>query len=1447
MEEKLLKKLDVLIEKLKTLADKFPNAQQQKGSNSVVNSEKALKKSSMSSDEINREKRRAEEAGKIYKKVLGLGFNPDITRKEAEIFRKELKVYDWLHVELAKTNLSMQALLDHFKSQEMAIKDEGDNSVGVLTADYFNSVIGDLSFSIVSSITDLRDWTHSLMKDSTKVLTDIYKYITNLKVTDKKDIDFNKVSKIFRKELDVLEQNRILGKIFTRLGVELELLKETKVLIRQLTSTLRNEVGKYIQKLCEKSTDYYREQKKANTVIKNSLDDNGTIDISTKSINFLMKSMQWNDYLKLSVFKYKSELFFFKVITQKLDELIGLQQEYASERSKKSSGDIFSKLGGAGNLLAFGLGMYFVIKSIAETSSIDFGAVLKTVIVVYAFVGMFNKLVSNKSNLDNISKNFAIFGFIILGLIIPILKTLSEFPLFDFLYAIGLMYVIVLGIEKTIGLIEKVSKNKDLKKTMTWFGIFTAIILFGIIPAITVLGELPFSTAFFGILNLGLLMVMLGYVLQLGNKFLKNQELKKLMTSFAIFSATILFAIIPTIKILAEMEYKTLWVALFNLSLLIVSIGGILKLANKFLDNKDLRQLMLSFAIFSATILFAIIPTMNVLYDMPMSKYIVSLLKLGFLMLVLGSLIIFINKNVESKDLIKMMLSFGLFGLIIAFIFIPLMNVVYEIPFGKFINGLIKLSVLLLTFAAVLKFTSKSMPSPMDLAKLFISLALTGLIVNFILVPMFEKLNEIYPTPYLKSTLMFMLVVGIIVGGLILLTKAPLGQMIIGLLVLVALSFAIGYLADNLLKLSKLDWKSVMTGLGTAIAAILLFGLFVAGIGFLVQFAAPFLIIGVITLVVLSYVIGLLSDAFLKFTEVDWTNAASSMADAAFSVLGLTIFLGLLGIVSLFMLPFLSLIPLVLESIKIAIEHLYVVFEIFDVIEWSYIRSIMTDSVMTMLGFTAFLFILGISSLLYAPFMAFVPSILESVEFAIGELYMVFEVFQVIEWNYIRSIITDANMTMLGFGAFMLMLGVFSTLFSVFVPVVYLVTNYLSLIIDNLSSTFDSLLLVNWSETLAIMPYAISTIFELMKFVGILSLMSTFFTPFIGVTYIAIKFLGIIIDILSKQLIKFKDIDSENLKEVGLGLKQLGIGMISFVAGLGAALAGSVLSTIGDFFGLDITKDIRKFENLNADNLIKVGESLEILGSGLLTFVKAIGERPNIVSNFFKADITDSIKKFEKLDISKLEPVAEVIKKLGDGISSILSLKTASFDELNAGMESFTSFIYSLVGNFQSLKESYDILDIYSIISGFNDLSNQIESNLFVEKMLAMSSSVDTFTESINKLTDSYKALKDIESEFNIENNSNVKSDNTELTNVIKTIHEAEMSLMKNQLDQLVTNGSILEEIRDNITNISSSGGKASANPMLAGNSANPKNSKSNFKTKDSYLNNLKLLNMTIT
>jgi len=1318
VEEKLLKKLDVLIEKLKTLSDKFPNAQQQKGSTSIVDSAKA-KKSSMTSDEISREKKRAEEAAKIYKKVLGLGFNPDTSRKEAEIFRKELKIYDWLHVELAKTNLNMEALLNHFKKQENA-SDKEDESVNVLTADYFDSVIGGLSTSVVESITDLRDWTHSLFKESTEVLTDIYKYIsTNLKINDKKDIDFNKVSKIFRKELDVLEQSRSLGKIFTRLGVQLELLKETKVVIRQLTSTLRNEVGKYIQKLCEKSIDYYKEQKKANTIIKHSLEDNGTIDISSKSINFLMKSMQWNDYLKLSVFKYKNELFFFKVITQKLDELIGLQQEYASERSKKSSGDIFSKLGGAGNLLAFGLGMYFVIKSIVETSNIDFGAVFKTVIVVYAFVAMFNKLVSNKSNLDNISKNFAIFGFIILGLIIPILKTLSEFALGDFLYAIGLMYVIVLGIEKTISLIEKVSKNKDLKKTMTWFAIFSAVISFGLIPAIKMLSQIKFLDALAAIVNLGLLMLALVGILKLANTFLKNQEMKKLMTSFAIFSATILFGILPTFKVLSEMDYKMYFLGLFNLSLLFFGIGTLLKLSNKFLDNKDLRELMLSFAIFSATILFGIIPIMNTLYEMPIGKYLNSLIKLGVLMVVLGGIVALINKNVEAKDLTKMMLSFGILGLVINFIFIPLMNSIYEIPFGKFLNSLFKLSILLFTFAAVLKFISKGMPSPMDLAKLFISLTLTGLIVKFILIPMFNKINELYSTPYLKSTLLFMTVVGILIGGLILITKAPLGKIFIGLLILISLSFAIGYLADNLIKLSKLDWKSVMQGLGTAITAILLFGVFVAGIGFLAQFAAPFLIIGVITIIALSFIIGLMSDAFMKFTAVEWTEAAAAMSDAALSLLGLTTFLGLLGAMSLLLLPFMLLVPAALQFLAYTME--------------------------------------------------FLP-----------EIYMVFDLF---DWKYIKAMMLEATGAILGLSAFALILGGFSVLFA----------------------------------------------------------------PFMVVSVLAIKALGVIMGILAKELIKFKTIDGKNLKNVGLGLKELGSGIISFVVGLGAALVGSVLSTIADFFGLDITKDIKKFEGLDYDSLTKVGESLEILGAGLLTFVKSIGERSNIFSNFFKSDITDPIKKFEKLDANKLESISETIKKLGDGISSILNLQTASFDELNAGMESFTSFIYSLIGNFQQLKESYDVLDIYSIISGFNDIANQIESEIFVEKMLGMSSSVDTLTNSINKLSESYKSLKNIDSEFNIENTSNVKTDNTELTKVIKTIHEAEISLMKNQLDQLITNGSILEEIRDNINNIRPSASNGSTNPMMAGGMPNPKNSKSNFKTKESYLNNLKLLNMTIT
>ncbi len=1522
VEEKILKKLETLIDKLKGLSDKFPAAQNQpKGKgNSVVNSSE----SKMTAQEISKEKVRATEAAKIYKEILGLGFDEKKISKSAKLYAKEFNIKSLIGDQLLLLNSAINSFLQSVSSNEnldVEFEDESKIQQGS-PLDIVNAITdlknsnealfysnidainllrteildGIESFNketpegspldIVNAITDLRDWTHSLLTDNieainllrTEILTaisnkpdssegsplDIVNAITDLrdwtnsllkenidainllKVDLLKPLSSNKnLVKDLRRELDVLEQTRALGKIFTRSLVQIDLLKDLKSISRDIIITLKNDIGKPIQKLYDKFVDSGKAQKASLNSLNSSINSQKEINVSKKSFEKLLSLLQWNDLLKFNVLQYKVSSFQNAAIITRLEELIALQNQYASERNKKTGiSTLFDKLGGSGNLLAFGLGMFFVIKSIVETKSIDAGAILKAVVAVGAFVYLFNKLASNKGNLTEATKTFGIFGFLILMVVIPTLQSIARINFFDFVYSLVGLYFIVESMSHLIRKMEDVSKNKNLMKTMAWFGAFTAIILLGIIPAIQALARIKFTEFALALSYLTITMVSIGGLIKAANKFLDNKELKKTMTWFGAFTAIILLGIIPAIQALAKINFLDFLFALGYLAIIMASIGGLIKVANKFLDDKDLMKLMKSFGLFSLIISFLIIPTLLFLSELSFGTILNGLIKFLIIGTTVGLIVSLISKSVKQGDLIKMVASFGLFSLVIAFIIIPLMEKISAMPIATYLSGLLKLSVLMITFSFVLKLVSKQMPSPIDLLKIFVSLAVAGLLVKFILIPMFDSLNELNKTPYLKSTLMFMLVIGILIGALILVAKAPLMEILKGMLVLIALSFTIGYLADNLMKLAKLEWGAIMNGLAVASVAILAFGLFVAGVGFLVTFAAPFLAIGLVTILALSLVVGVLADSFMKFTKVNWKKAENNMQAAASAVT--------------------ALVGLVL----------------------------------------------------------------------------------------------------------------------------------------------------------------------------VLGVMFTLFLPFMLVGILAINSIGYIIEVLSLQLVKFNKIDGKKLREVGIGLKELGVGLISFTVGMVAALAGAAIATLGEFFGLDVVSHIRKFEDLDSSAIESVGNSLEILGSGLLAFVKAINVGPNVFEAFFKADVTKSIKKLLDLDVAKLTEVSFLLDILGEGltkfvtaykdmqevgadgvktfISAILSLEQMKdlnldpikqafsdvseifsvFDplvEYALSLESFNNELYELFDifnvvdfetfllnfslvsesldnvklsydnldvysvifgitslldsvdstlfnenmygiqwSFDKIKESYDLLDVYGIITGFNDMTYMIESELFVEKFsqmilkldefkksydlidvyniivglndigymtniepfvdkfetmiwyidafrnayhemdiysiitgfneaiemlntdifntkfFDMKNSVDSLAESLNKLTDSYKNFQDVAGESSLNSITNVNYENAELAKMISKAHDAEMSVLQSQLDQLRINGDVLQQIRDGVYQIPSAGSNA---PTVVPSSlpTPPQNSKTSFRTKETYLNNLKLMNMSIT
>lgn len=153
------------------------------------------------------------------------------------------------------------------------------------------------------------------------------------------------------------------------------------------------------------------------------------------------------------------------------------------------------------------------------------------------------------------------------------------------------------------------------------------------------------------------------------------------------------------------------------------------------------------------------------------------------------------------------------------------------------------------------------------------ALALFGAAISFVVIPMLLKIQSIDGDAIKNSLLKFTAIFGVMALAILAIQQiVGLGiiKTIAGLVAIGAMSFLIGYMADNLTKLADKPWKDIYIGLGLASLAIVAFGALVAGIGFLLMGpGAVLLAVGSIAVAGLTYVIGLVADSIGKFDKVD--------------------------------------------------------------------------------------------------------------------------------------------------------------------------------------------------------------------------------------------------------------------------------------------------------------------------------------------------------------------------------------------------------------------------------------------------------------------------------------------------------------------------------------------------------------------------------------------------
>jgi hypothetical protein len=351
-----------------------------------------------------------------------------------------------------------------------------------------------------------------------------------------------------------------------------------------------------------------------------------------------------------------------------------------------------------------------------------------------------------------------------------------------------------------------------------------------------------------------------------------GNRLKNAALGFAILSATILFLIIPTLKVLAGMEWNLLLNSVLKFGVIALACVGILVLLSMLSPSNVLKSVG-GLALFAVTIAYVILPLLNVLNNTEWDKIKDGLLKFGVISLVCVGILAIMSK-MSGDDVLKSVGGLALFALTIGFIILPLLNTLVNTKFEEIIEGLFKFGVIASVCIGIMFLMSKIPAS--DVLKSVGGILLFTLVIGFVVLPVLKEVSQ-QPFEEMLKALGFIGLIMIGIGVIIRLTGEILtrgGGMvasIAGLVAVLVMSFLMGYLAEQLNKFASLDWSAIGSSLALALVALGVFGAAVVGVGALVlnPIVAPLLVAGAVAVGGLTLLMGMIADALQKFSNVN--------------------------------------------------------------------------------------------------------------------------------------------------------------------------------------------------------------------------------------------------------------------------------------------------------------------------------------------------------------------------------------------------------------------------------------------------------------------------------------------------------------------------------------------------------------------------------------------------
>ena len=578
------------------------------------------------------------------------------------------------------------------------------------------------------------------------------------------------------------------------------------------------------------------------------------------------------------------------ILNQILNILKANKDKTTKSDTKSGLTKLFAENKGITGILAFGVGIYFIINSLLKASNIDLGGAVKAVLAVGAFTKIFLMLSEKKESIAKSAAAFALFGSTFNFIIIPFFKKISALPFNEIIASLLKFGLIFFGLNK---LIETMNKSIDLNQVAkislayTLFGVvFGSIIL----PIFDKLVNLNMGSILASLLKLSLIFVVLNKLISTITKSINTTQLMQISISFGLFGLTFGLLILPTLNNLNKVPYDELLISLGKFATVFFAISGLILLVEKSVNTSQLKEISIAFGLFGLAVGLIILPTLYLIDKVPYDRLLKSLVKFGTVFIGISFLSMLVEKSINMKELKEMSIAFALFGLTIGLVILPTLYLIDKVPYDRLLKSLVKFGTVFGTLGLLIFVMHRALDAK-KVKDISISYALFGLVMGLIILP---TLNLMAKAEY-GMILDGLFKMGLVMSGLsiliLLIGKVAnvAKKVLIGLATFTILSFVLSYLFDVINKFTaNINWGNIAKNIGWASVAIVAFGALLTGIGFLLTGPLGlFIAVGAVAVMGLSLVLDNMVKMVTNFANKDWKSISLGIKNGGLAITGL--------------------------------------------------------------------------------------------------------------------------------------------------------------------------------------------------------------------------------------------------------------------------------------------------------------------------------------------------------------------------------------------------------------------------------------------------------------------------------------------------------------------------------------------------------------------------------